>query len=351
MELTRDSHNQSPKTDKLVMSEKECTEDSCCNAEDSCCGVVHKKDIIQVSKGKKELDGEVAEEGSLIPKGVSFPRHPLRCGCHVQLQSTILKTMQNNSDLRTCQIYMGNSRSYKVRDIERSERAALYDYLTEGTQKLKSFYVHCPLVAYSNVSREDCLSNSDAVVEKILREIRTLPAAAVLHVGKACGCKNALGVVADHINGIDFPSNCYYTHQRQLLLETAAGQGTELGCNWEEIRHLYEALDHKHVGLCADTQHLFASGMSDLRSYEGVVKFFDDVEAIDNNALQLIHLNDSKKQYKSRVDRHENIGEGEIWGEDMKPLKYLLKRAKERDIDIILETPEPNEDLAKLLRK
>ncbi len=266
--------------------------------------------------------------------------HQLKYGCHVSVQGGLLNALENNSKLYCCQVYLGSRQSYSCSNINKQQKREIVEFFETGKQHLSSFYVHCPLVAYSNLTRQDVIERSRTVVERELATISDLPAACVLHIGKACGHKNGLAQVIENLNDLDIPRT---TLNKSLLLETAAGQGTEIGRTWEELRHIYEGVDDgSKIGLCVDTQHIFAAGMSDLRSYEGLISLFDNIDDINSKSINLIHLNDSDKIYESRVDRHQNLGLGYIWSEaeHREALMHLLDRLAEESIDVILETPD-----------
>jgi deoxyribonuclease-4 len=182
------------------------------------------------------------------------------------------------------------------------------------------------------------------MVSRELDVVAGLPAACVLHIGKV----GTIETVASHINDLmmsgHLPLSTSSRVPFHLLLEIAAGQGTELGRNWEEIRHLYEALDRTRIGLCVDTQHAFASGMCKFETHEDVVKLFDMANYIAPKGISMIHLNDSARPFGSRVDRHAPLREGHIWSASDEGLVALLDRAKEYGMDLITETSNPIQD-------
>ena len=102
-------------------------------------------------------------------------------------------------------------------------------------------------------------------------------------------------------------------YQVQVIIETAAGQGTSLGHRFEQIAALLDQIGlPERTGVCLDTCHVFAAGY-DIRTPEGyadVIGAFDAIVGISR--LKVIHLNDSKKELGCRVDRHEHIGKGNI---------------------------------------
>lgn len=122
------------------------------------------------------------------------------------------------------------------------------------------------------------------------------------------------------------------------VIENTAGQGTNLGYKFEHLRFIIDLVDDKsRVGVCIDTQHAFAAGY-DWRSpekFDAVIKALDDIVGL--NYLKGMHLNDSMKDYASRVDRHEVLGEGLI-GYDL--FRYIMRDARLDGIPLILETPD-----------
>jgi len=132
-------------------------------------------------------------------------------------------------------------------------------------------------------------------------------------------------------------------HQVQVWLEVTAGQGTSLGHTFEQLRAIIDAVSEpERLGVCFDTAHAFAAGY-DLRSreaYEATWDQFDDVLGLDH--LRAIHLNDSKKELNSRVDRHEHIGQGLL---GLEPFRFLVNDVRFRGIPMTLET-EKGPDLA-----
>ncbi len=123
------------------------------------------------------------------------------------------------------------------------------------------------------------------------------------------------------------------------VIENTAGQGTNMGYLFE---HLAEIIDHvkdkARVGVCIDTAHAYAAGY-DISTHEG---FQATVEEFDRKIglefLKGMHLNDSKKELGSRVDRHETLGNGFIgWA----PFKCIMQDERFDGIPLILETPEP----------
>ena len=122
------------------------------------------------------------------------------------------------------------------------------------------------------------------------------------------------------------------------VIENTAGQGTNLGHTFEQLRLIIDNVDDKsRVGVCIDTCHAFTSGY-DVKSPEGFKKTFEKFdEIIGFKYLKGMHLNDSKKEFGTRVDRHDNIGIGFL-GEET--FRIIMNDSRFDNIPLILETPE-----------
>ncbi len=126
-----------------------------------------------------------------------------------------------------------------------------------------------------------------------------------------------------------------------VCMETTAGQGTALLYQFEHLATILElAKGHPRIGICLDTCHIFVAGY-DIRTdelFSGVIDDFARIVGLER--LKVVHANDSKKGLGSKVDRHDNIGVGEI-GPDA--FKWLVNDARFNQIPIILETPTEND--------
>lgn len=128
----------------------------------------------------------------------------------------------------------------------------------------------------------------------------------------------------------------------QITLELTAGQGTCLGCSLAQLASIIEQTRRgERVGVCVDTCHAFAAGV-DLRDRKVYLAFwreFDDRLGLDR--LKAIHLNDSKRELGSRVDRHEHIGRGQL---GRKAFRHILKDRRLRNVPMYLETAKGEHD-------
>jgi len=146
------------------------------------------------------------------------------------------------------------------------------------------------------------------------------------------------------------------TERAMILVEHSVGAGGLIGGTFEELAEILDRMDHHpRVGVCLDSCHLFASGW-DIRTPEGVdaaLRAFDRIVGL--RYLRALHLNDSKTALGSKVDRHENIGEGRIGREGF---RALVNHSRLRRLGAFIETPhfsadvpdKKNLDLLKRLR-
>lgn len=124
----------------------------------------------------------------------------------------------------------------------------------------------------------------------------------------------------------------------RLLLETTAGQGSNLGYTFEQLAQISELVEAKErIGFCFDTCHTFAAGydLSTKKAYYKTMQAFDRVIGLDR--LCVVHLNDAKKGLGSKVDRHEHIGRGAI---GIDAFRCIMNDRRLKNVPKILETPK-----------
>lgn len=133
------------------------------------------------------------------------------------------------------------------------------------------------------------------------------------------------------------------------VIENTAGQGSNVGFQFEHLAHIIDKVEDKsRVGVCIDTCHAFAAGYA-LNSAEDCSKTFQLFEEIVGfNYLKGMHLNDSKKELGSHVDRHDSLGVGKI---GMEAFDFIMNDPRFDNIPLILETPNSDiwsEEIKKL---
>jgi len=124
--------------------------------------------------------------------------------------------------------------------------------------------------------------------------------------------------------------------QTLTLLETTAGQGTNLGHRFEELAWILEHAAHpERLGVCVDTCHIFAAGypITTAEEYAQTMAEFDRLIGLDR--IRAFHLNDSLKGLGSRVDRHAHIGRGCL---GLEPFRHVLNDRRFREVPMYLET-------------
>jgi deoxyribonuclease-4 len=122
------------------------------------------------------------------------------------------------------------------------------------------------------------------------------------------------------------------------VLENTAGQGSNLGHTFEQLGFIIDRVEDKsRIGVCVDTCHAYTSGYN-LKTTKGFAETFSLFDKfVGFKYLRGMHINDSKKDFATRVDRHENIGKGFL-GEDV--FRMLVNDDRFDDMPLILETPE-----------
>ena len=143
---------------------------------------------------------------------------------------------------------------------------------------------------------------------------------------------DCLKIIAESINiALD------QTREVKAVIENTAGQGTNMGYKFEHLRDIIDQVENKErVGVCIDTAHAFAAGY-DIQTEAGFEETFEKfAEIVGFDYLLGMHLNDSKKELGSKVDRHESLGDGLIgWT----PFEMIMKDNRFDGIPLILETP------------
>lgn len=209
------------------------------------------------------------------------------------------------------------------------------------------YYIHTPYyINFASTNSRIRFGSIKVVRQELERGDKLGVTATMTHLGSAkdIEIKKAIILVAEGL--IEVLRN--YRGNNRLLLEISAGSGRVIGSNFEELAKIINLVEKKiknhRLGVCFDTAHAFASGY-DLRDEQKVKKtfnLFDQVIGLDR--LILIHANDSKVEFNSHQDRHENIGKGKI---GLKGFKAIIKQTKLKKINFILETPWSNELVVK----
>jgi deoxyribonuclease-4 len=234
------------------------------------------------------------------------------------------------------QIFTKNSITWKERTLTREE-IHRFDQVRKQTG-ITSIASHTSyLINLATPERKKHVMSCNALKQELIRSSMLDIPFVVLHPGAHLGKGKDQGIdkIALSINKIfdQIPDT-----QIRLLLETTAGQGSGLGHTFEQLALIRDKIVNRNrIGICLDTSHVFAAGY-DIRTpetYRKVMDTFDAIIGLEN--LYVIHLNDSKKELGSRVDRHEHIGRGYI---GIKAFELLMNDMRFWDIPKIIETPK-----------
>ena len=263
-------------------------------------------------------------------------------GAHMSIAGGLHLAFDRIQDVRgeALQIFTRNQRQWHTPAIS-DEMAKLFHLCWEESG-------HMPVAAHDsyliNLAASDqvILEKSVAGFADELRRAATLGIPYLItHPGSHLGRGIEAGL-KHFVHSLDLAINNSETTSVTVLIETTAGQGSNLGSNFEEIAFILNQSHYSDsLGVCFDTSHAFAAGY-DIRTsetYEETFSTFDEVIGLER--LKFFHINDSKRPLGSRVDRHEHIGKGEI---GLEGFALLLNDPRFQKHPMVLETPK-GEDL------
>jgi len=260
----------------------------------------------------------------------------LRVGFHVSIYGSIDRAVDRAVELKcnTFQIFTRNPRQWKSTKLTSETAEAFSDKVK--SHDMKPVFAHMPYLPNLASSRDEVYKKSVKTLTSELERCRRLEIPyLVTHLGSHLGAGMQTGFMR-LINGINQAFNVT-DGGVTLLLENTAGTRNSMGSTLEDIQHIIEQLSNpESVGICFDTSHAFAAGY-DLRTRETVestVRKIDEVIGFEK--LKLVHLNDSKGDLNSRIDRHEHIGMGNIGEEGFR--NVLASRLG--TLPLIMETPK-----------
>ena len=265
----------------------------------------------------------------------------MRLGAHESIGGGLHKAFDRAQSVgcETLQIFVKSNRSWAVKPLT-EEDIARFKAKAEETDIQ-------PVVAHTSYllnlgTPDDTLwkrSRDTLIIELERCEALGVPYL-VLHPGSHVGTgeKAGLARVAQALGEVHAATPGF---RAQILLETTAGQGTNLGYRFE---HLGWLLEHtptgERMGVCLDTCHVFAAGY-ELRTPEGyaaTMEAFDRIVGLER--LLALHLNDSKGDLGSRKDRHEHIGKGHI---GLEGFRHVLNDPRLANLPGLLETPKSDD--------
>jgi deoxyribonuclease-4 len=261
----------------------------------------------------------------------------LLAGAHMSIAGGIHRAFERGAraNCRTIQVFLKNSNRWKAKPLTGRDQALF-------RQAQSNHQIH-PVLAHDSYLI-NLASPHDRIYHKSIKAfIEELERAAflgipylVLHPGAhtGSGVEAGLSRVVYALNRAMNAVAPFVT----ILLENTAGQGSCLGYRFEHLANIIERIDEaERVGVCLDTCHLFAAGY-DIRTekgYRSTLREFDRIVGIDT--IRAFHVNDSKRDLGSRVDRHCHIGQGFM---GLEAFRCLVNDRRFTKIPKILETPK-----------
>ncbi|OGU32709.1 MAG: deoxyribonuclease IV [Ignavibacteria bacterium GWA2_55_11] len=239
----------------------------------------------------------------------------------------------------TLQMFVKNNNQWKGKALSDEDVATYKDALSKA--RIGPVVVHDTYLINLCASDRSILKKSrDALTDELQRceklgvdYLNFHPGA---HMGR--GEKEGIERIAESLNMIHTRTKGFRV---KSVIESTAGQGTALGYKFEQLKDMIDLVDEQErMAVCIDTCHIFAAGY-DIVSEEGyhrTFREFDDIIGLDR--LVAFHVNDSKRELGSRVDRHEHIGKGKI---GLEGFRLIMNDERFVNIPKILETPKSDD--------
>ncbi|MBI5549605.1 MAG: deoxyribonuclease IV [Deltaproteobacteria bacterium] len=263
-------------------------------------------------------------------------------GAHESIAGGVSKAFERaEADTAEClQIFTKNARGWAAKPLDEGEIAS---FKAEAKRTGFPAIAHCTYLV--NLAAEDSALRQKSrlgFADELERCTRLDIPWLVLHPGAHADASTGIRLIAEGLDAafakVPGPSG--------VLLEVTAGQGTSIGHQFGQIAAILDATQGSdRLGICLDTCHLYAAGY-DIGTREGYDRTLKELDqAVGLCRVKAIHLNDCLKPLGCRVDRHEEIGEGEL---GLAPFGYFLADPRLAKVLGILETPEPEKYKANL---
>jgi deoxyribonuclease-4 len=236
----------------------------------------------------------------------------------------------------TIQFFSANQKRWNSKPLEQSAIDKWHETLAAtGLKEVMSHDSY--LINLGSPDPEARKKSQDAFRDEITRCLQLKVAYLNFHPGAALSDdpQNCLDHICESLYVFE---DLLAGSKLRLLLEATAGQGSSVGHSFEQLAYLTHKLEKRlPIGVCIDTCHIFVAGY-DIRTaeaWDSTLKEFDKIIGLKH--LYAFHLNDSMKGLGSRVDRHQNLGEGQI---GLECFRFLMQDPRTRDLPKYLETPE-----------
>jgi deoxyribonuclease-4 len=275
------------------------------------------------------------------------PRLPSQfLGAHVSISGGVHTAFDRAEKLgiNTFQLFVKNNHQWVAKSpLSEEEIAQFKTRKTEWAQKTGGgpIVAHaCYLLNFGTADEEIRRKTEESYLLELTRASQLEVDSLVFHPGNHVGNGEEVAI-ANVIKALDKIHRATPDIKTRSVIEITAGQGTSIGCTFEQIAQVLDNVEEpKRMGVCLDTCHMFAAGY-DIRTadvWNETFKRFDSLIGFDR--LVCMHTNDSKKGLGSRVDRHEELGEGEI---GLEAFRLLVNDPRMLTIPKILETPKDDQ--------
>lgn len=278
----------------------------------------------------------------------------IRIGFHVSIAGGISNSIDNalNIGCSAFQLFTRNPRGWVAKPLVNEDVMNFRAKLAKSPISPEAVIVHMPYLPNLAAPEGDLYKKSVDTLAGEVQRCSTLGIPSlVIHLGSHLGrgTEEGIGQLVKACNyalnndGKDTSSHAKQTKSKKnnapvrILLENMAGQKNSIGSKFEEIRLLLDRLNPKgSFGVCLDTCHVFVSGY-DMRKERDVEKMLSQFDStVGLKELRVLHLNDSKGDLNSKIDRHEHVGLGKI---GKAGFAALLQHKSLRNLPIIMETP------------
>ncbi len=265
----------------------------------------------------------------------------MKFGAHESIKGGVYAAIERARDA-TCdvvQIFNKSNSQWRARKLEDAEVERYFELVKES-----GIAVVCSHSSYLiNLASPDPTLNEKSFKsfeEEVRRCNRLEIPSLVFHPGSHVGSGEEAGMdkIGENLNRL---SDQVPDNRVCLCLEATAGQGSNLGYTFEQLAAIIDRVDNRdQMGVCLDTCHIFAAGypISEPAEYKKTMQQLDQVVGLER--LKVLHLNDSKKEFGSRRDRHEHIGEGHIGCDAFRNVVNDRRLAR---IPMIIETPKEDD--------
>lgn len=269
----------------------------------------------------------------------------MRVGAHVSIAGGLERALERGAELGcdVIQIFSRSNQQWAARPITDDDVARWRD--RQARLRVEASMVHACYLLNLAAPRAWLRKKSYRALADELRRAALLGIPyLVIHPGAHCGDGEATGV-ARIAAAVDRLHEEQPDSPTRLLLENTAGQGSSVGHEFAHLRDILGALKNRRarerVGVCIDTAHTLAAG-HDITTPDGWQRTFERLDAtVGVGRVAAFHVNDSKTPIGSRVDRHEQLGQGHL---GLEGFRCLVNDPRFRDLPMVLETPKPTDD-------